>query len=121
MSSLLESVRPVGERRKYFDQHMVATKAERRCFDRHAGGCASELVGKDRAAGRYGLRHGLNEHVDAVLVERRKRARFHECPLPIHDMRVEYRHRGSVANRLHGVVEQSSELKQWRDMGVALA
>src|SRR5215831_17977495 len=114
VSLFFQFVRPVGERRKNFDQHMVATKAKRRRFHRYAGGCASELVGNDRAAGRYSLRHGLNEDIYRVLIERRKRARFHECPPPIHNMGVEHRQRSSIANRVHGVVKQSPELKQWR-------
>src|SRR5258705_9802274 len=90
MPALFQSVRPIGKRSENFDQHVVATEAEGGCFHRHARSRASELVAENRASGRDGFRHGLNEKVDAGSVESWKRARFHEGPPPVHDMRVEH-------------------------------
>jgi len=83
-------VRPTGKRSENFDQHVVATEAERSRLHRDARSRASEFVAENRASGRDGFRHGLSEKVDAGSVESWKPARFHEGPLPIHDMRVEH-------------------------------
>jgi len=53
---------------------------------------------EDGAAGRYGIRHRLDEDVDAGRIERGKPARLHGRPLPMDDMRVEYAQRCPVAH-----------------------
>src|SRR5258706_197350 len=99
------SVRPVGERSEDFDQDVVAAKPERGRLHWYTRSCTSELVGEDCASGRDGFRHGLDKNVDTGAVEGWKRARLHERAPPVHDMRIEYRQRSPVADRVQGIVE----------------
>src|SRR5262249_38677836 len=99
MPLLLCLVRAIDERGEYLDEHMVATKAERRRLEWYPRGSTPKFVGKDGATRGDSCLHRLNKDVDTAAIERRKPACLHERSLPIDKVWVE-RGQGSAVGFL---------------------